>query len=146
MPTLLTWTDKQREIAQLLGAGKEFKEITDQGYTKNMVSRVKTALAEGQKPELGKKEGLEQGSKTTQDLIGLTVPKSAPIIFKLDRKDIVLDPLELMKQYRYYADLAKKDNLNYSFSEVLTMGIQLVWILKQDIPLTENMLTAIFYG
>ena len=153
MPTQLTWTDKQREIYKLLGEGKEFKEITDQGYTKNMVSRVKTALAEGQKPVLEPEKDLElKGSGTTKDLVGLAAPKSAPIVFKLGRQEIALDPLELYRQYRYYEDLARKDgkdgkdSLGYSFSQVLTLGMQLIWILKQDIPITENMLTAIFYG
>lgn len=150
MPTLLTWTDKQREIFKLLEEGKEFRAITDLGYTRNMVSRVKAAREDGQKPEPLEEDPnssrTKQGSGTNQSLITVTGPKGSPISFKVGTKEIVLDPLELMKQHRYYTDLAKNDNLGYSFSEVLTMGMQLVWILRQDIPLTENMLTAIFYG
>lgn len=150
MPTLLTWTDKQREIFKLLEERKEFREITDLGYTRNMVSRVKTAREDGQKPEPLEEDTdgsrTKKGSGTTQDLVGLAAPKSTPIVFKLGRQEIVLDPLQLYRQYRYYEDLAKRDTLSYSFSEVLTLGMQLIWVLKQDIPITENLLTAIFSG
>lgn len=145
MPTLLTWTDKQREIFKFLEEGKEFKEITDLGYTRNMVSRVKTAREDGQKPEPLENTGLN-GSRTNQNLITVTGPKGSPITFKVGTKEIVLDPLELNRQYEFYTDLAKKDGMKYSFSEVLTIGIQTVWFLVQDVPLTENVLTAIFYG
>ncbi len=38
----LRWTDKQREIAQLVADGKEFKDITAFGYSNYMVTKVKT--------------------------------------------------------------------------------------------------------
>ena len=47
----LRWTDKQREIAQLVADGKEFKDITAFGYSNYMVTKVKNALEEGQKPK-----------------------------------------------------------------------------------------------
>jgi hypothetical protein len=145
MPTLLTWTDKQREIYKLLEEGKEFRAITDLGYTRNMVSRVKAAREAGQKPEPLEED--PASSRTNQNLIAVTGPKGSPISFKVGTKEIVLDPLELIKQHRYYLDLAKKDgNLGYSFSEVLSLGIQIVWILTQDIPLTENMIVGILYS
>ncbi len=37
----LRWTDKQREIAQLVADGKEFKDITAFGYSNYMVTKVK---------------------------------------------------------------------------------------------------------
>jgi hypothetical protein len=149
MKSKITWTDKRREIAELAGQGKEFMEITALGYSKNMTSIVLNALKDGQKQELeqeSKGGGTEGGSGIKRELVGTATPKSAPILFRLGLKEIVLDPLELNRQYSYYEDLARKDGLGYSFSEVLTIGIQLVWIMKQDIPITENMLRAIFYG
>lgn len=146
MKTGLRWTTKQREVAQLFEEGKEFKDIIALGYSNYMTSKVKTALGKGQNP---KQEGEPKPSEkdaTKQDLVAMQTPKSAPIVFKIDRKEIVLNPLDLNRQYGYYEDLARNDNLGYSFSEILTIGIQLVWILKQNIPLTENMLRAIFYG
>jgi hypothetical protein len=47
----LRWTDKQREIGQLVADGKESKDITAFGYSNYMVSKVKNVLAEGQKPK-----------------------------------------------------------------------------------------------
>jgi hypothetical protein len=49
MPGSLRWTDKQREIDQLVADGKEFKDITAFGYSNYMVTKVKNVLAEGQK-------------------------------------------------------------------------------------------------
>jgi hypothetical protein len=144
MKAKLTWTEKQREIAQLANQGKTFLEITGLGYSKNMTSRVLTALKEGQKPELEEKsEGAGDGARP---LVAVAGSKGAPIIFRVASREISLDPLELNRQYGYYADLAKDNNFGLSFSEILTVGIQLVWIMMQDIPLTENMLRAIFYG
>jgi hypothetical protein len=141
MSTKLRWTPKQREIAQCFEEGKEFKDIIAQGYTKNMASRVKTALGEGQKPETELK-----GSKTSQSLIGVSGPKSStPIGFKIGTKEIVLDPLELMKQYRYYTEIVKKDGFTESFSEVLTIAVKMLWTSLLDIPITEDLLNAIFY-
>ena len=45
----LRWIDKQREIAQLVADGKEFKDITAFGYSNYMVTKVINVLAEGQK-------------------------------------------------------------------------------------------------
>ena len=45
----LRWTDKEREIAQLVADGKEFKDITAFVCSNYMVSKVKNVLAEGQK-------------------------------------------------------------------------------------------------
>ena len=49
MPGSLRWTDKQREIDQLVADGKEFKDITAFSYSNYMVTKVKNVLAEGQK-------------------------------------------------------------------------------------------------
>jgi hypothetical protein len=154
----LSWTDKQRQIADLIAQGKGFTEITKMGYSLHMTSRVATALKEGKKPparqELAKGgNGAGGGSESNligdgspKELIEIRGPSTAPIVFKIDRKEIHLDPLELDRQYGYYADLAKKDGLIHTFSEIQTFGVQLIWILMQDIPLTENVLRAIFYG
>lgn len=140
----LEWTEKQREIYRLLKDGKEFMAVVAMGYSLFIVSKVKNAIAAGQKPEA--KEGNDgDRSGGPQDLIGVKSPKSPVILFSVDKKEISLDPLELNTQYRYYLDLAKKDNLGYSFSQVLTIGMQIVWILTQDIPLTENMILGILY-
>jgi hypothetical protein len=143
----LIWTDKERAIADLTAQGKEFMEIVALGYSKSMVSRVVNALKEGQKPEM--KLGVEKDrtieDETRRPLVMVTGPKTAPIIFKLDRKDIVLDPLELMKQYRYYTEIVKKDGFTESFSEVLTIAVKLLWTSLLDIPITEDLLNAIFY-
>jgi len=155
MPTLLTWTDKQREIFNLLEDGKEFRAITDLGYTRNMVSRVKAAREDGQKPEPLEEDPAgsgtdgsrtKQGSRTSQSLVGVSGPKSStPIGFKIGTKEIVLDPLELMKQYRYYTEIVKKDGYTESFSEVMTIAVKLLWTSLLDIPVTKDLLNAIFY-
>lgn len=154
MARKLEWTPKQTEVYRLLIQPIEFKDIIAKGFTKNMVSRVKGAIQEGQKPEGELEPGVEPGGNgskskggTNQPLITVAGPaRASPIVFKVGQQQIILDPLELYRQYSYYADLGKKDGLNYSFSEVLTIGMQLVWMLQQDIPLTENMLTAILSG
>lgn len=138
----LDWTDKQRKVFQLLEEGKEFKAITDLGYSLNMVSRVKTARKEGQKP--GVEEEKKQASGPL-DLVAIGGGKSSPIVFRLDKKEIVLDPLELMKQYRYYSEIVKKDGFTESFSEVLTISVKLLWTSLLDIPITQDLLNAIFY-
>ena len=147
----LRWTDKQKEVAQLITEGKEFNDIVASGYSPHMASKVKTALAKGQSP--GQKEEEEAEIKSgsgngngKQGLVGIKVPKSSPIVFTINKKEIALDPLELNTQYRYYQDLTKRDGMSYSFSEIQTIGIQVVWILTQDIPLTENMISGIIYG
>jgi hypothetical protein len=142
MSTQLTWTDKQREIFKLLEERKEFRAITDLGYTRNMVSRVKAAREDGQKPE--PLEG-SAGSGTIQNLITVAGPKGSPIRFTVGTKEIVLDPLELMKQHRYYMEIVKKDGFTESFSEVLTIAIKLLWTSLLDIPVTQDLLNAIFY-
>lgn len=146
----LTWTDKQRAIAGLADQGKEFLEIVDLGFSKTMASRVLRALKAGQKPTLKPEGGVETETETkgeTKPLVAVAGPKSAPIIYRIDQKQIALDPLELNRQYSFYADLIKdNDDMKYSFSEVLTIGIQIVWFLQQDIPHTENMLRALLYG
>jgi len=146
----MTWTDKQREIVDLLQQGKTFTEIVDMGYVKSTVHKVKKALEDGQVPEVKEETGGngKQGGKDggPHDLLAIKTPSPAPIVYTLDRKDIHLDPLELNRQYGYYEDLSKNDGLNYSFSQILTMGIQLVWLLKQEIPLTENLLRAVLCG
>lgn len=140
----LTWTQKQREVVELAEQGKTFQEITDSGYSLNMTSRVLNALKEGQKPEL---EVEESGSGSDKPLVAVTGPKSAPIMYRIDQKQIALDPLELNRQYGYYLDLTKKDGETvYSFSQVLTLAMQTLWALHQEIPWTENMLRALFYG
>jgi hypothetical protein len=150
MGAKLSWTDKQKEIFQLLEEGKEFKAITDLGYTLNMVSRVKTARSEGQKPESegGQNDGKPGDQKKPSgplDLVAIGGGKSSPIIYRLDKKEIVLDPLELIKQYRYYSDIVKKNGYTESFSEMLTLGLKLLWISLLDIPVTKELLNAIFY-
>jgi hypothetical protein len=150
MSAKLSWTDKQRKIFQLLEEGKEFKAITDLGYSLNMVSRVKTARNEGQKPDLEDDQNDGKGGTPKKpsgplDLVAIGAGKSSPIVFRLDKKEIVLDPLELMKQYRYYSDITKKDGFTESFSEVLTIAVKLLWISLLDIPITQDFLNAIFY-
>jgi hypothetical protein len=144
-----TWTEKRKQIADLAGQGKRFMEIIAMGYSLDMTSKVIKALKNGQKPpEVTEVEGAKDKTpEREKPLVAVTAPKIAPIVFRIDQKQIVLDPLELNAQYRYYIDLAKKDGgITDSFSEVLTLGIQVLWVLHQDIPLTQNMLKAIFYG
>jgi hypothetical protein len=146
----ISWTPKQREIAELVEQGKEFAEIIAQGYSKHMTSRVMAALKEGLNPPVGEGGTTgEGGTAGTRKLISASAPKQAPIMFAVANKQIALDPLELYRAYRYYEDLTKKNedgDKPYAFSEVLTMGVQLVWCLRQDIPITENFLKALFYG
>lgn len=146
----ISWTPKQRDIADLAEQGKGFTEIVNMGYSKHMTSRVFAALKEGNKPP-PEEGGTEQkdGTEGTRSLISTSVPRQAPIIFRVANREIVLDPLELYRQYSYYEDIMRKDGDGgkpYPFSEVLTMGIQVIWLLKQNIPITENMLRALFYG
>ena len=102
---------------------------------------------DGGSPEGVKKgEPKEEKPPGTKSLVSVSAPKSGAIVFRLEKRDIPLDPLELNTQYRYYSDLCKNDHMKHSFSEVLTMGMQLVWVFNQDIPITENFLRAIFYG
>jgi hypothetical protein len=144
------WTKHRKEIADLANQGKEFMEIIALGYGKNATSIVMNALKRGVKVP----EHIEEGERIPEDetgeakgkpLISGSSPKSAPIIFKLGQKEIVLDPLELHNQYRYFLDLSKRNGgITETFSEVLTLGMQVLWVLHQDIPMTENMLKAVF--
>lgn len=143
----LHWTDKQRKVAQLLADGKNYDEIVAVGFSGTMYSRVKKALDKGQKPKEKAKVKVEsEGGNGVHELVGVKAPKTA-ITFNIEQKKIDLDPLELSKQYRYYQELAKDDRLGgVSFSEMLTYGMQVVWLLLQDIPLTEKMVNAVLYG
>ena len=137
----ITWTEKRKEIVDLAAQGKAFMEIVSLGYSKDMTSKVLNALKKGQNPAGGDGSG---GEKPMVTVVG---PKISPIVFRVDQKQIVLDPLELNTQYRYYADLVRRDGgITEAFSQVLTLGMQVLWVLHQEIPLTENMLKAIFYG
>lgn len=153
MAKKLAWTDRTREVATLLQQGKEFMAVVGLGYSKNMVSRVKTALDAGQSPaepsENPDGDGIEPGSSTgNQQLMGVKRPaKGAPISFKVGTEEILLDPIELYHSYRFYRDLKNKNGgISNSYSECLTYGMQLIWLLCQDIDITENMMRAIFYG
>lgn len=98
------------------------------------------------KGEAGKKDKKNgQTPEKVRALIGAAGPKTSPIIFRLGQKEIVLDPMELHNQYRYYLDLSRRNGgITETFSEVLTLGMQVLWVLHQDIPMSENMLKAIF--
>jgi hypothetical protein len=168
-----TWTETRREIADLAAQGKEFMEIIALGYSKDTTSKVlrklrrdqkAKELADGGNPGAGgnedgnghgesdEKDGEKEGKEgqlpgRSKPLVAATSPRTAPIIFRLGQKEIVLDPLELHAQYRYYLDLARRDGgITESFSEVLTLGIQVLWALHQEVPMTPNMLKAIFTG
>lgn len=146
-------------------------EIIAAGFSNGMTGLVMNALKKGERPpELaeeetpvekpddpedgeakepggnGKKEAKEKDtSGKPRDLISGSVPKSSPIRFAFAQKEILLDPLELHTQYRYYLDLSKRNGgITETFSEVLTLAMQVLWFLHQDIPVTENMLKAVF--
>jgi hypothetical protein len=155
----LTWTDKQREVAELIGQGKTFAEIHALGYSKRMINRVSTALKSGQQPtpvetetivstesvETDKGKGDARSSSKDKPLVSIAGSKGSPIVFWVEQKKIIIDPFELHNQYRYYLDLARKNGgISETFSEVLTLGMQVLWVLHQDIPMTENMLKAVF--
>jgi hypothetical protein len=157
----LDWTEKQREVAALLASGKSFMEVVNAGYSLSMVHRVSHALNEGQKPtpldQLKDGESdpgggsNEQGesdknAKGGRPLVAVVGPRSAPITFRVDSKQISIDPLELHRQYGLYADLAKDNSFTLSFSQLQTIGIQIAWVMLQDIPITENFLRALFYA
>lgn len=142
----LQWTEKQREIDQHFADGKEFMDIVAMGYSLYMVSKVKKARAEGQKPEAKEKAKVEaKGGNGKRELVGVSAPTSTPIVFRIEKQEIKLDPLELMKQYRYYTEIVKKDGYTESFSEVMTIAIKLLWTSLLDIPITGDLLNAIFY-
>lgn len=144
-----TWTEKRIEIAKLVAEGKTFMEIVGLGYSLNTTSKVVNALKAGENPP-GAEVAAEVagGSKEAgKPLVTVTGPKTAPIVFFLEQKKIALDPLELHAQYRYYTDLMSRDGgYTESFSEVLTLGMQVLWVLHQNIPLKPEMLKAIFTG
>lgn len=160
----LTWTDKQREVGKLIGQGKKFAEIHALGYSKRMINRVSTALRGGQQPppvetrtaetettantenvETDKDKGDAKSSPKDKSLVSVAGSKGSPIVFWVEQKKIIIDPFELHNQYRYYLDLARKNGgINETFSEVLTLGMQVLWVLHQDVPMTENMLKAVF--
>jgi uncharacterized protein YerC len=48
----LSWTDKQRKVAQPIGDGKTYDEIVALGHSGTTYSRVKKALDEGQRPKV----------------------------------------------------------------------------------------------
>lgn len=140
----ITWTEKRKEVADLAAQGKGFMEIVSLGYSKDMTSKVLNALKKDNEPVEPPRGGSGAGDKPMVTVVG---PKIAPIVFRVDQKQIVLDPLELNTQYRYYAELVRRDGgITEAFSQVLTLAMQVLWVLHQDIPLTENMLKAIFYG
>ena len=151
----ITWTKKRKKIAALSAQGKTFMQIVALGYSKDMTSKVLTALKAGQQPPERKKQVSEEGEPGDEDnhqegdksLVSVTGSKGSPIVFWLEQKKIALDPFELHKQYSYYTALANKNGgITNSFSQVLTLAMQVLWILLQDIPKDENMLKAIFYG
>jgi hypothetical protein len=150
--TRLVWTQPRKEIADLVAQGKGFMEIVSLGYSKTMTSVVMNALKKGETPAepdetdpAGQGNGDGNGKDNAKPLISTASSKSAPIIFRLGQKEIVLDPMELYNQHRYYLDLCRRNGgITETFSEVLTLGMQVLWALHQDVPMTENMLKAIF--
>lgn len=155
------WTKQRKQIADLANQGKEFAEIISLGYGKDATSKVLRALKRGVKvPEhiaddevieaedpggSGGGGGNGSGDGKAKPLIGGSAPKTAPIVFRLGQREITLDPMELHNQYRYYLDLSKKNGgITETFSEVLTLSMQVLWVLHQNIPMTENMLKAVF--
>jgi len=147
----IVWTDKQREIARLMAEGKTHSQLRQAGFYPNLIQKVKRALEQGGVPPseeeaLAKAAAKEEEQKSSQKLVSVKSPSPSPIVFRLDKKEIALDPIQLNKQYGYYEDIIKKDGLTNTFSEVQTIGIQLVWLLMQDIPLSENMISGILYG
>jgi len=143
----IVWTDKQREIARLMAESKTHSQLRQAGFYPNLIQKVKRALEQGSVPP-SEEEAVakEEEQKSSQKLVSVKSPSPSPIVFRLDKKEIALDPIQLNKQYGYYEDIIKKDGLTNSFSEVQTIGIQLVWLLMQDIPLSENMINGILYG
>jgi hypothetical protein len=155
--TAFTWTEKRIELAKLVAEGKEFMEIVDLGYSLNMTSKVVNALKAGEKPpgaEVAGEVAVEgdegKGDKSKEagkPLVTVTGPKTSPIVFFFEQKKIALDPFELHAQYRYFTDLANRNGgITESFSEVLTLGMQVLWVLHQNIPLKTEMLKAVFTG
>ncbi len=101
----------------------------------------------GEKKETKEEGKGDQTAGKSKPLVATTSPKIAPIIFKFAQREIILDPFELHDQYRYYVDLARADGgIKETFSEVLTLGMQVLWVMHQNVPLTTNMLKAIFTG
>jgi len=151
----ITWTKKRKKVAALAAEGKTFMEIVAKGYSKDMTHKVLKALKAGQEPPQPKPKPSEEGDPSNgdnppggeKDLVAVAGSKGSPIVFWVEQKKIALDPFELHKQYGWYSSIANKDGgISNSFSEVLTLAMQVLWVLLQDIPKDENMLTAIFYG
>jgi len=143
----IVWTDKQREIARLMSEGKTHSQLRQAGFYPNLIQKVKRALEQGSVPPSDEEAATkEEEQNRSQKLVSVKAPSPSPIVFRLDKKEIALDPIQLNRQYGYYEDIIKKDGLTNTFSEVQTIGIQLVWLLMQDIPLSENMINGILYG
>lgn len=155
------WTRQRKQIADLAAQGKKFEEIVTLGYGKDATSKTLAALKRGvQVPEhIADDEiieaedpghgggGTDRGRDSTkgQPLVAASSPKTAPIVFRFAQKEIILDPLELHTQYRYYEDLARRNGgFPETFSQVLTLGMKVLWVLHQDVPMDTDILKAVF--
>jgi hypothetical protein len=140
----MRWTDKQREIVDLIQQGKTFNEITAMGYSNNMVSRVNRAIKRGELPEEKSTEKStaptsgQQQKKGSKSLIAAVELKGAPLLLDLGQAVEPLDRGDIYDAYHLYSDLRARGILNDNFSSVIRDGVGIIWRLLITKPLIEG--------
>ncbi len=110
----MRWTDKQREIAELIKQGKTYKELMELGYANNTYARVKDALDKGEVPTIEPPPPKDPQKVVPKDQSGgqiATVVERAKgaIVFHLGELDVTLNPHYLYDSLLYFWEIRRID-------------------------------------
>lgn len=89
----LAWTQKQREIFELLSKEMSFSQVIEQGYAKATVSKVKKAIENGEKPPEPKAPAILTEGKVPMvslksPVAGLIQAEIIPDKYKIEMHDL----------------------------------------------------------
>jgi len=145
--TLMRWTEKQKEVANLASQGKTFNEITAMGYSLNMVSRVTQALKRGESPD--KATAKVAAKKLPAGPIPPIDIKGQPIMLDLGTKTVPFDRGKIYDAYQLYSDMMERGIIKDDFASVCLDGIGIIYrllVLKPVVRGTELLLREETYG
>jgi len=125
------WTQKQREIYDLLTKGMSFSQVVEQGYAKATVSKVKKAIDNGEIPPEPKAAVPTIPKVVTAGTIqspGFITPGNRPpVLFDLGQQTIPLAWQSLYEAHRYYQDFVDEEGIEDGFGEMLLWCVKDVW-------------------